>query len=53
MLTIKTPEQCQWHHSSVFIVNFARILHLCCSSVFIVNFEHVNADWVLGWGGSV
>ena len=27
-LTIKTPEQRQWHSSSVFIVNFEHILHL-------------------------
>ena len=27
-LTIKTPEQCQWRHSGVFIVNFEHILHL-------------------------
>ena len=27
-LTIKTPEQCQWRRSSVFIVNFEHILHL-------------------------
>ena len=29
-LTIKTPEQCQWH----------------CSGVSIVNFEQVNARWI-------
>ena len=27
-LTINTPEQRQWHHSSVFIVNFEHISHL-------------------------
>ena len=33
-LTIKTPEQCQWCQSGVFIANFER------------NFEHVIADCV-------
>ena len=28
-LTIKTPEQCQWRRSGVFIVNF----------------EHINVGW--------
>ena len=41
-LTIKTPEQCQWRRSGVFIVNFKHISHL----VSIANFEHVIADWV-------
>ena len=27
-LTIKTPEQCQWRRSGVFIVNFEHIAHL-------------------------
>ena len=27
-LTIKTLEQCQWHHSGVFIVTSERISHL-------------------------
>ena len=27
-LTIKTPEQCKWHCSSVFNVDFEHILHL-------------------------
>ena len=27
-LTIKTPEQCQWHPSGVFIVNFEYTSHL-------------------------
>ena len=26
-LTIKTPERCQWHRFSVFIVNFEHISH--------------------------
>ena len=38
-LTIKTPQGCQWHRSSVFIVNFEHILRL-------VNAEHEIADWV-------
>ena len=37
-LTIKTPEQWQWHHSGVFIVNFEHIS--------IVNFERANVGWV-------
>ena len=40
-LTIKTPEQCQWRCSGVFIVNFVHFTH--CSSVSIVNFGHVIA----------
>ena len=28
MLTIKTPERCQWRRSGVFIVNFEHISHL-------------------------
>ena len=27
-LTIKTPEQRQWHRSGVFIVNFEQISHI-------------------------
>ena len=27
-LTIKTPEQCQWHRSNVFVVNLKHISHL-------------------------
>ena len=27
-LTIKTPEQCQWHRSGVFIVSFEQISHI-------------------------
>ena len=27
-LAIKTPEQCQWRRSVIFIVNFERISHL-------------------------
>ena len=27
-LTIKTPEQCHWRRSDVFIVNFEHISHL-------------------------
>ena len=42
-LTIKTPEQCQKHCSSVFIVNLKHISHIIV--VFIVNFEHVIASW--------
>ena len=41
-LTIKTPEQRQWHPSGVFIANFEHISHLV---LVIVNFEHVNGDW--------
>ena len=39
-LTIKTPEQRQWHRSGIFIVNFEHISHLFL--VFIFNFEQVN-----------
>ena len=27
-LTIKIPDQCQWHHSCVFILNFEQISHI-------------------------
>ena len=40
-LTRKTPEQRQWRHSGVFIVNFENISHFF-SGVSIVNFEQVN-----------
>ena len=39
-LTIKTSEQLQWHHSGVFIINFANLSYLL-RSVSIVNMEQV------------
>ena len=39
---METPEQRQWHHSGVFMVNFTPF-----STASIVNFEQVNANWVL------
>ena len=47
--TIKTREQCHWHHCGVFIVNFEHISH-SFSSVFIVNFEQLNTDWDFMFG---
>ena len=34
-LTIKTPEQCQWCHSHILIVNFEHILHLVLVFLFL------------------
>ena len=52
-LTTKTPEQCQWLRSGVFIINFEHISHLALVLLFffififfIVNFEHVIGNWV-------
>ena len=45
-LTIETPEQRQWSHSGVLIVNIEHIPYLVLSPVSIVNFEQVNANWV-------
>ena len=33
---------------SAFTVNFEHTYFTPCSSFSIVNFEHVNADWVIG-----
>ena len=43
-LTTKTPEQCQWRRSSVFIVNVGHTLYLfsdfhCCFEQIIVRWE--------------
>ena len=43
-LTKKTPEQCQWYHSGVFVVNFEHIF-LPFFEASIFHFEHV---YVLG-----
>ena len=45
-LTLKTPEQCHWRCSGVFIVNFEHI-HTLFYSVSIVDFEQVIAGWVI------
>ena len=42
-LTKKTPRRFQWRRSSVFIVNFEQISHIC-SGVSIADFEQVNAS---------
>ena len=49
MLTIKIPQQCHWHCSSVFTINLEHISFTPCSSVSIVNFKQVNAGraWLL------
>ena len=39
---MKTLEQCQWHRSSVFLVNCEHILNF----VLIVNFEQASIWWV-------
>ena len=39
---MKTLEQCQWRHSSVFIVNREHI----SSFALIVEFEHGNVCWI-------
>ena len=39
-LTIRTPEQCHWHHTDVVIVT-------PFSSVFIADFEQVNVSWII------
>ena len=39
---MKTLAQCQWHRSSVFIVNCEHISNF----VLIVDFEQVNVCWV-------
>ena len=46
-LTIKTPEQGQWHGPGVFIVNFEYISHLfsCFSCWLIIG----NFCWVAAW----
>ena len=41
-LRMKTIGRCQWHHSSVFIVNCEHI----SSFVLIVEFEQANVCWV-------
>ena len=41
-LTIKTPEQCQWGWSGVFIVNFEHILH-----IFLGFLLQVNVRWII------
>ena len=43
-LTIKTPEQRQWHRFGVFIVSFEHIFTRF-SSVFTVDFQPVNVRW--------
>ena len=41
-LTVKKPEQRQWRHSVIFIVNFDHFITPCCSTS-IVNFGHAIA----------
>ena len=43
-LTIKTPEQCQWHRSGVFIINFQHISHID------LVFSMLNLDWCIPTG---
>ena len=41
-LTVKKPEQRQWRHSVIFIVNFDHFITPCCSAS-IANFGHAIA----------
>ena len=50
-LTIKTSEQCHWHHSSMtsfrYLFCWRWIYFTPCSSVSIVNFDQVNTSWAI------
>ena len=41
-LRMKTLERCQWHRSSVYIVNCERILNF----LLIIDFEQANILWI-------
>ena len=47
-LTTKTPEQCQWLRSGVFIINFEHISHLALVLLLLT----LNQQILAGYGFS-